>query len=1602
MIRRLIYRIVATFISILLFSNAYSQGSAVVYLPIDYIEFPSSIILPNGDEWVCNISSNSGVTLSNINNAIAQAMEDNLVSEIISSMEVIEWSWNIEGSIRITFNPNTSGECREITFMCGNNDYPLTQNFISSPTFSLSSNKTILAKGESAILTLSGSVNYAKYALYRNNTMVPGSLIIGSGQQITFKVSEPGEYTCRSIEPTEIVMNGSVTLSNYTFYNGLHHSSLGNRYNLSPNGQTLTIPFTPSSSNTSYINQLNSILSTYSSGGSTLWKPSMKISYFSGTLTVVAAPNLSDSTIINNTFFKTNNADSLLIFTQNGRGKLLSYNCHYEKDNGGNGNLILDSSQYLVEYYLIKEGVGVSDTIQGTGEGIIIPLTTQDENLKGKYSLIASYQGEKENINGFYITSSGKIIMNDNFIVKETLLNNRADSSYVDITYYDGLGYPIQVINIMGSPSKKHIVQPITYDKLRRNDAKSYLPFSYSASQNNDVIAAVDSSLVKQNAFYTTLFGEAEAQYPFTEKVYQGSLIGKVKEEILQGSAMRATTNNHSLKHHYLSNGEEDVLNIYLSTNSQEIIVNGFLPRGTLYKHQTISPDSIATTVYSLSDGRVVSNVTYSVSSQKSDTLITYHIYDNLLRERYIITPKGVSYIMQLIKLGTPITLTTSFIERYCYSYEYDGRGRTIYKHIPNGSTLRMLYDNADRLIAKQDGLLKEKDQWLYTLYDAAGRALSEHLVYAPDTSALRTWITNQSNKNSIYNHNNLNKNILLKEWQHDQVNFSYQDEFANHIGFYPKEEIVSDVDLDGRNTSLLVLEKELEMGSLRELESTGSNNYSLLRYKYSRYYYDSLARIIQKVSLYPKGEKLFLSNKYGFNNNILLSIQELSSTDENNTFASSTIKEEFHYDHRLRATKSSVSAYTSSYTDAINNQLLSQKDSLNFKYDELGHIEQTTISTSNKVTVKSVNNIQNWLTSLYAIINREDNNGNIIRVDTIYSQLLRYYSTNNGAKPLFGGGISEWDIRQAIANATNGALYPKMSYLFAYDGLGRLSSNQTKIEGENNNSNKFTERNISYDLNGNILSLSRYGADHTTPNDNLTYTYDGDRLLTLSGIYNNSTLQSSNGSNTYQYVNYFYDQNGNTTSDGSKGIALSYNQLNQLSKIADSVGKVQATYSFFAGGEKYEVIDSLGRGRRYIGTFSQKIENEQTSQNQTITVATTDKISSSSTLLSFYLTEHDELPAELFPENIPLFLLYRDTRLHRTVISTHFAPIWKVADHLGSVRVILDSLGSIIEQNDYYPFGLRHNSQREYPTLGGDTYSSSINGGNQSNLSTNNPSNRLKFNGKELQTALTGVNYIDYGARMYDPTTARWTTQDPLAEKYKSYSPYSYCIGNPIKFVDPDGKDIVLYGSKKAQNTYVKMLYASTGNFYAIVDNKLMFVETDANFNGRSSQTLVNIIQSGINAKEIYTINLVGDKRDDKEVFIDSYSEKKIDISDLKTIGKASSALQGALIGHFLNEVQVGEEFNTAHKVSLEMEGMIYGELIGDNTIKTRVDYPLGPPQNGIQNVIFEYNARNKFQLQQGANSIAKKTVLSFESIEIPVITIISTGELNSAKKLP
>ena len=106
-----------------------------------------------------------------------------------------------------------------------------------------------------------------------------------------------------------------------------------------------------------------------------------------------------------------------------------------------------------------------------------------------------------------------------------------------------------------------------------------------------------------------------------------------------------------------------------------------------------------------------------------------------------------------------------------------------------------------------------------------------------------------------------------------------------------------------------------------------------------------------------------------------------------------------------------------------------------------------------------------------------------------------------------------------------------------------------------------------------------------------------------------------------------------------------------------------------------------------------------------------------------------------------------------------------QIKDYQGNVWAVLDRNHNLVERNDYYPYGGLINAS--------DTQLQPY-----------------KYSSKELDRE-NGLDLYDFSARMYDPMLPQTTSQDPLAEKYYSISPYTWCAGNPVRFVDITGSKI-------------------------------------------------------------------------------------------------------------------------------------------------------------------------------------------------------------------
>ena len=139
---------------------------------------------------------------------------------------------------------------------------------------------------------------------------------------------------------------------------------------------------------------------------------------------------------------------------------------------------------------------------------------------------------------------------------------------------------------------------------------------------------------------------------------------------------------------------------------------------------------------------------------------------------------------------------------------------------------------------------------------------------------------------------------------------------------------------------------------------------------------------------------------------------------------------------------------------------------------------------------------------------------------------------------------------------------------------------------------------------------------------------------------------------------------------------------------------------------------------------------------------------------------------------------------------------VYNYTDHLGNIRLSytkdpLDGTLQILEENHYYPFGLKHevyvNSiKRDFTENPGDGIEPEPGLPPLLDYVTR-MEYQYKYNGKEWQDEL-GLNFYDFEARNYMPDIGRTTTQDPLTERFVNQSSYSFFNNNPIRFADPTG----------------------------------------------------------------------------------------------------------------------------------------------------------------------------------------------------------------------
>lgn len=909
--------------------------------------------------------------------------------------------------------------------------------------------------------------------------------------------------------------------------------------------------------------------------------------------------------------------------------------------------------------------------------------------------------------------------------------------------FFDGLGRIIQVINRYQSFNSNDIISILKYDEFGREQIK-YLP--YTEDPNPHSAPFRTDPLTEQADFYDNADFIEHSDYPYSETVFEPSPLNRVTEQSNPGTDWKLTS-GHTLTTITRTNTSGEQVLLWKLNGSSQWEATSYYAANSLYVTETKDENGNMVASFKDKAGRNICiyrqkagtvNTNNPLTTLKTQFSITYFVYDDMGNLAEVIPPAA---IYEMINSGTYL-LTTTIRQKWITEYTYDKRQRLIEKKIPGADIEYSVYDNLDRIVLQQDGNLRNDNNWEFFKYDILNRPILNG-IYNDATHTTRSSMQS-------YIDANFNSGSFKPYESKTSTSYSSQQGYTNqalpthdyakilNVNYY------ADYDFDVNGTDDYTFYNDYGWGTTafyrinnkitgiktRMLNSDGSFSSSWLS---NINFYDKKNNLIEIRSIDHLSKTNMTLNSYDFINKISKSKYTPDFTAPGAGTAVIGILKTFSYDNARRL----LQIKQKNYTDA-------EIILCDYKYNEMGQLIEKNLHSTNSGTsylqsvdflynirgwIKNINNATLDLTGLTS-----DDNGDLFGLELYYTNPL---TTDFDCIAQYNGNITM--TRWKTSGDAN-----MHGYGYRYDEMNRITKatykDYTIVGGEFSytNANRFSMPSITYDDNGNILTMQQKGYSGSGPTfgdmDDLTYVYKGNQLLGVndavadisggndfSDFGSESTIDPSTSS-TYEYL---YDYNGNMRRDKNKNVDITYNILNLPALIyKNSTHKIEYIYS--ATGAKLQ----------------KKVTNGAT-------VTTTDYVDNhvyKNTTLDFFTTEEGRV------------INNSGTRRYE----------YYITDQLGNNRVFFadaDNNGApeILQNDDYYPFGLQ------------------INRGTISN------SNKWLYGDKEYLDDLN-IFLSDFGARNYDSQIGRWNQIDPFNELYKFNSPYLFVGGNPISNIDPTG----------------------------------------------------------------------------------------------------------------------------------------------------------------------------------------------------------------------
>ncbi len=748
------------------------------------------------------------------------------------------------------------------------------------------------------------------------------------------------------------------------------------------------------------------------------------------------------------------------------------------------------------------------------------------------------------------------------------------------IQYFDGLGKPIQAVQVKASPTGHDVVQPIVYDSYEREITK-YLPYALTGSATND--GSYKTTVVTdQGTFYNAPpTGVSTDTYPYSQVNLEASPLSRPVENGAPGAAWQLSTSGvtgsgHTVKTIYTGNNSitwatDSVHSMQVamykttinSNQSRTLTASGYYAANQLNVTVTedenwVSGRAGTMETYTDNEGHVVLKRVYGLNNYSTtlQQLSTYYVYDDLGNLAYVIPPAANG--------DAAITISATTLNNLCYQYRYDTRNRLSQKKIPGKGWEFVVYNIIDQPVASQDSLQRNNNNWILTKYDALGRVALTGIwnnnnvaVSQPSLQTTLTAITTNLWEAPTTSGNGYTNIAWPTTYVTTTLGINYYDSYTNIPGLLATYHLTSGVST--MLSGLLTAKRTAVLNTPTDM-------------LWDVVYYDDLGRTITTYNQHYLGGTANTNNydltktTYNFTNAPTTVTRQHWNT-ASTSYPLVTIANSYIYDHMGRKLKSweQITNGSSSPTTKI---LLSQID-----YNEIGQP-----ITKHLHSTDSVNFFQN-------IAYTYNERGWLVTSSAPMFAMQLYYNT--GTNKQYNGNIAYqlW--------GTPGSL--TKSYTYLYDKLNRLTAGTS---GDHND-----ESSIFYDVMGNITAMGRTQASVTIDNLSYTYTVGGNPTNQLQSI---NDVTTNDAGLKHGISNFTYDGNGNLITDPTKGtgITIAYNMLNLPQSIT---GGKTITYTYDATGQKLRRVSPVTgntdyiSGIQYDGTTTSSLTFIQTEEGKAV-----------------------------------------------------------------------------------------------------------------------------------------------------------------------------------------------------------------------------------------------------------------------------------------------------------------------------------------------------------------------------------------------------------------